>query len=310
MHITDILSPGGRGTELSRTVARLREQEMAFRITHDDLAGLDQIARVSSRIGDASRWTELAVYHRPGENRPYLAVTEGHSVVPGEKLRFQYAAMGTLDRAMNWFEGSVLRDELAAAIDRIEKERVAKEHDVIRRMTKGLQKIKQNDELLFSTVSVSGGLIPPGPTAIDNLPPPALYSSPARAVLDAIGQANPDDFKKAIANLSPLAESYRLGSPAGIWGDGSPRYAKSGTIATIELTTFTAALAWLYPGDDLSERARALAFERDFGMPERTVRNTLAIEAGRVDGKVGPWVQPMLVALRFMDRKAWEASRV
>lgn len=303
MHITDIQSPGGRGTELSRTVARLREQEMAFRITHDDLAKLDQIARVSSRIGDASRWTELAVYHRPGENRPYLAVTEGHSVLPGEKLRFQYAAMGTLDRAMNWFEGSALRDELAAMIDRREEDRLAKQAATLDKISAGLRK--------FKTESTPGTDTPP------DIRWKLSLQGEIRDATDSVvfdyfthtADAAQAGRKVAIIDHGgelPLAKfdpSASLGSATVEWSDGRPRY------APIELTTLTAALTWLYPGDDLSERARALAFEHDFGMPERTVRNTLAIEAGRVEGKVGPWVQPMLVALRFMDRKAWEASR-
>lgn len=253
MHSTTILSSDGLGTELSRTVARLREQEMGFRVTHDDLAGLDQIARVSSRFGDASRWTELAVYYRPGENRPFVAVSEGHSVVPGEKLRFQYAAMGTLDRAMNWFEPSLLRDELAALMDRIELEWAS------------LQDMKDKDM----------GLVDYVPPCDRTLSPPGAYMPAVRPERLSVPSPSKDVVKGPVSAFAGLNE----------------------------------ALTWLYPGDDLSERARALAFERDFGMPERTIRNTLAIEAGRVEGKVGPWVQPMLIALRFMDRNAWEASR-
>lgn len=235
----------GRGAELSRTVARLREQDMAgFRITADDFDLMKEVARVSSYRDGALRWTELAVYYRPGQNRPFVVVSEGHSRVAGEKLRRQYAAMGTLDRAMNWFEGSELRDELAAAVDR---------------WTDGATEWQEKIDAMVSS----------SPTEIHPRP-------------DSILGGN---AKAARARRGWSA----LPSP--------------------DLPSFTAALAWLYPGDDLSERARALAFERDFGMPERTVRNTLAIEAGRVEGKVGPWVQPLLVALRWFDRVAWEKSR-
>lgn len=239
MHMTSIAPPSDRGAQLSRQVARLREKDMAgFRITPDDLADMEGIARVSSWTPESLRWTELAIYHRPGENRPFVAVTEGHSRLPGEKLRFQYAAMGTLDRAMNWFDGSALRDELADKADAWQ-------------------------------------------AGIDQ----------SVAAFRA-GKVSIADEQAVLSGQRSLVEHEQR--------DPAPRAA---------FTSFTDALNWLYPRDDLSERALALAFERDFGMPERTVRNTLAIEAGRVEGKVGPWVPPMLVALRFMDRKAWEASR-
>ena len=240
MHMTSIAPPSDRGAQLSRQVARLRENDMAgFRITPDDLADMEQIARVSSWTPESLRWTELGVYHRTGENRPFVVVSEGHSIIPNEKLRFQYAAMGTLDRAMSWFDGSTLREELA---DKVADWQVRMDRSVA----------------AFRAGKVS--------------------IADQQAVLS--GQRSLDEHEQR---------------------DPTPRAA---------FTSFTDALTWLYPRDDLSERALALAFERDFGMPERTVRNTLAIEAGRVVGKVGPWVQPMLVALRFMDRKAWEASRV
>ena len=200
--------------EFVRTVQRLKDKHMGnFHLTDADFATMTQIARVTSRESGAARWTELAIYHRPGANRPFVAVTEGHSVVAGETLRRQYAAMGTLDRAMNWFDGSALRDRLAAAVDAWQRRAGT------------------------------------GPTRVGSAP----AARPAFA-------------------------------------------------------TLTEALAWLYPGD-LSERNRALALERDFGMPERTTRATLAIEAGRANGNVGAWVPMLLAALRYFDREAWEAGR-
>jgi hypothetical protein len=216
-----------RADELSRTVQRARDnREMQkFVVTAADLPSMTEIARVSSRepvLGKQSRWTELAIYYRAGWTRPYIAVTEGKSIIPGEKQRFQYAAMGTLERAVNWFEGSRLRDELAAAI--------------------------------------------PADWA-----PPAQSPGAAERLISA-GLGTPEERAAAVG--------YR----------GDP--------------TLTAALAWLY-GDAHSDRAHALAFERDFGVPERTTRNTLSIEAGRTEGKVGPWLQPFLAALRYFDWQKW-----
>lgn len=226
MTFQDIVAPrASRADELAQTVHRKREAMQKFVITPDDLESMEQIARVSSRepvLGKQSRWTELAIYYRAGWTRPYIAVTEGKSILPGEKQRFQYAAMGTLERAVNWFEGSRLRDELAADI----------------------------------------------PT---DWAPPAQSPGPAERFISA-GLGTPEERAAAVG--------YR----------GAP--------------TLTAALAWLY-GDAHSDRAHALAFERDFGVPERTTRNTLSIEAGRTEGKVGPWLQPFLAALRYFDWQKW-----
>ncbi len=156
-----------RGADLSRLVARLREQDMAgFRITDDDFDFMEEIARVSSHRAGATRWTELAVYHRPGENRPFVAVSEGVSIVPGEKLRRQHAAMGTLDRAMNWFEGSELRDQLADAVDRWVEQHKARQDRTLDRLQLGLAKIKaarDKDVLPMLPPGPGAGIGDPGP---------------------------------------------------------------------------------------------------------------------------------------------------
>lgn len=191
------LSPPRPGAAIA-----LKENEMRHAITDDDLSGMKEIARVSSRAPGEPRWTELAVFHHAGANRPWVAVAEGHSMVPGERLKRTTMAAGTLDRALSWFSAGEMADSLIHIV------------------------------------------------------------------------------RLAVA-------------------EQQPRQA---------FETLTAALAWLYPGD-LSDRARALAFERDFGMPERTTRNAMAIEAGRTEGQLGPWVSVVLAALRYFDREAWEAGR-
>jgi hypothetical protein len=76
----------------------------------------------------------------------------------------------------------------------------------------------------------------------------------------------------------------------------------------------TDVLPWLYEGawdgavQTPTERWYGLAFERDFGVSERTVRNTLAIEAGRAGGKIGPWVAPFIAAMRYFDRNHWRCT--
>lgn len=229
MDIFDIAGNGAYRTgALGTALARIRErnQDMnKFAITRADLADMREIARVSSRNahhgsanvgGQPPRWTELAIYHRSGHARPYIAVAEGKSSVPGESDRFQHMAAGTLERALNWFEGSTLRDELARAI--------------------------------------------------------------------------PDDWAASPADMRAPVSRH----------DDAPFY--RGPDRLTEL------LAWLYPTEQ-TDRALALAFEQDFGMGERTVRNILAIEAGRVDGTIGPWLKPLLAAMRYFDKRTWDSRK-
>lgn len=65
------------------------------------------------------------------------------------------------------------------------------------------------------------------------------------------------------------------------------------------------ALAWLYP----EIAAPSKLVERDFGMPSRTVRHAMSIEAGETAGNQGAWVQLFIASLRYFDRELWQACR-
>lgn len=234
------MGPGaaGNGT-LARHIARAKERDMNFVITPEDLTGMEQIARVSSRGpalgaadfgGHPQRWTELAIYYRKGMNRPFVPVVEGRSSIRGEKMRFQYAAMGTLERAVNWFQGSHLRDELLAAIPE------------------------------------------------DWQPQPA-----GGELAQDLGEAGP-----ALARADEPHD------------DEPPFYRGPDRLTEV--------LRWLYPHAS-SDLALATAFEKDFGVPARSARNTLAIEDGRAIGNVGPWLPPFIAAMRFFDKRTWEKRR-
>jgi hypothetical protein len=254
-----------RGT-LERHISRARENSRMrkYVVTPDDLASMEEIARVSSRepvLGKQSRWTELAIYYRPDWARPFVAVTEGKSAIPGEKQRFQYAAMGTLERAVGWFQGSELRDELAASIPDL--------------WTSGALPSRPG-KTIFDEQAAGEGL---GPIPV--------Y---------ATSLADPLPLKRGEDGTLTL-------NTDNVWSAGNEASGYEGQPALTDV------LAWLYGKDFGSDRALALAFEKDFGVPERTTRNTLAIEAGRAVGKVGPWLQPFLAALRFFDRRRWQAGR-
>lgn len=64
---------------------------------------------------------------------------------------------------------------------------------------------------------------------------------------------------------------------------------------------FGQAIAWLYEGKDLSASAMAKAFERDFGVPWRTVYNAMK-------GQGTGWMTGIVRALRYFDRGAWRAK--
>jgi hypothetical protein len=66
------------------------------------------------------------------------------------------------------------------------------------------------------------------------------------------------------------------------------------------------ALSWLYP-DIKTETALAAAYEVDWGVPMRTVRNALREE--RETGKLTPWVKAFIGALMHFDREAFHAAR-
>ncbi|MBA3864603.1 MAG: hypothetical protein C0517_11750 [Erythrobacter sp.] len=223
----DHIKTARRHPDYDAAITDLKETDLEYSLTIDDLDKMRLIARVSSQAPGTARWTELALYVDPHfaaktRKRPFIAVAEGHSIIPGERLKRQFVASGSLTKALAWFDDSELANDLQRAV--------------------GIE---------IGDIAASGAVV-----------------------------------------LARLSADEAVTAPI-----DQPRPA---------LTSLTAALAWLYPGEGLSDRARALAFERDFGLNERTVRNIMAIEGGRVDGKVGPWVAPMLAALRWFDRQAWD----
>lgn len=95
-------------------------------------SGAACIASVSSRPDDPAAWddtrayTQLSVWWEEDEARPFIAVVEGllgPAAAPHMVERFKAVTKGTLDAALNWFEPSNLRDELAEAIPDYAEER-------------------------------------------------------------------------------------------------------------------------------------------------------------------------------------------
>jgi hypothetical protein len=76
------------------------------------------LSHAAARIGFAStqeqgggkpRWTELAIFHDPAPKqhmRPFVVMQRGCSTMPGERLREEVHAFGTLDRACGWFDAT------------------------------------------------------------------------------------------------------------------------------------------------------------------------------------------------------------
>lgn len=83
-----------------------------------DTSGLERIAFVSSNESDERlRWTELAVYLRPGERRPFLAESIGKSVVPNEQ-EFRRQRVGkTPAEAMVLFDNSRIADAVMQQVE-------------------------------------------------------------------------------------------------------------------------------------------------------------------------------------------------
>jgi hypothetical protein len=191
-------------------------------VTPRDLEGMERLGLVSSFRGGKERYTRLSIYCRTGYNRPIVAVVEGMEVMAGwdpspinsRRFAFKHVCVGTIDRALRWFDDSELTETLRAQVD-------------------GWQ---------------------PKP-----LPPQAAPN------LRLLGYTGPD----------------RL----------------------------TDAVAWLYRLTDESDAAIGKLLERDFGIGERTVRNTLKLER---KGGAAPsvWLAPFLAALRYFDRHAWSAETI
>jgi hypothetical protein len=84
-------------------------------------SGATVVAQVSSLVRDVDRWTELSIWWRDDTERPFVGVVEGRVCdrirdSAGEQDRFRAIAYGTAQKALDAFEPSRLRDELASRI--------------------------------------------------------------------------------------------------------------------------------------------------------------------------------------------------
>ena len=86
-----------------------------FHINETHLAQLKPIGFVSSRQPGKDSWTEIAVYHRQGYNRPFVAVSKG--VSERGSFGFKFCCTGTLERAVAWFKHSELTDSLRHQVE-------------------------------------------------------------------------------------------------------------------------------------------------------------------------------------------------
>lgn len=258
-----------------------------FHITPADLEQMTQVARVSSYQPDKLTWTELAVYFRDRHDRPWVGIVEGRTDALDMSNRFQGMAGGTLERVMNWFEASNLRDRLAEEVSDVIGDRDPV--DVGRRLA---QEREQANRQAF----------------LENLPPldngdrhHAAEVERRGGRIDAVqfgGDSLRGDFL--------LSTAPPVGDPARI-DRGVRSIAMSLRVVGITTDSFGEALRWLYP-DAATDSARTTCLERDFGMPARTARRALAVEDGGVIGEPGAWVNMFLIALRFFDRELWVAG--
>jgi hypothetical protein len=78
-----------------------------------DVSRLECIAHASSWSRDNQiRWTELAIYYRPGERRPFVAQSIGRTKVRGE-VDFTRQRVGkSIEEACRLFDNSRLHDEI------------------------------------------------------------------------------------------------------------------------------------------------------------------------------------------------------
>lgn len=83
---------------------------------------LDRIAFATSKPPSApvaalqQRWTELAVYYRPGERRPFVAETLGETLVSGEQTFRRQRVGKTWDEVARLFDNSRLTDEVTKQV--------------------------------------------------------------------------------------------------------------------------------------------------------------------------------------------------
>jgi hypothetical protein len=79
--------------------------------TDIDVSGAEIVAFSSSDRPDTRHWTELAVFFRPSaDGRLFVARSEGCSRVEGQTTRRRAVYVGTLDRALEFFDDSELAD--------------------------------------------------------------------------------------------------------------------------------------------------------------------------------------------------------
>lgn len=76
--------------------------------------GLPLIAFATSfdLIDNNQRWTELSLFHRPGERRPFLADSRGCSKVEGEREYKRQRVAKSIEEACRLFDNSRLHDEI------------------------------------------------------------------------------------------------------------------------------------------------------------------------------------------------------
>lgn len=249
-------------------------------IVREDLDRMAEVARVSSQTETAVVWTELALYWREHATRPWVAVVEGKTNAPDRVDRFKAMAAGTVDRACNWFEGSSLTERLLSEVEMdltLDGEPSAAIKETARQRA-------QYGEALDNYAAAARNVHADG---VPLMAPGEEIEMVRVAVNDAIKDGVIEGATKAKARILDTFMQIRS---VGITTD-----------------SIREAVTWLYPEDGLADAALARLVERDFAVPERTVRNALAAER---DGKpvAGVWVAPFLVALRYFDRELWQAG--
>jgi hypothetical protein len=256
-----------------------------FHVAAEDLASMVEIARVSSYAADKKAWTELALYYRDDPARPWVPVVEGRTDALDMSNRFSATMMGTVERAMNWFEGSNLRDRLSEKVQAAFGD--CNPHDWARDrlQVQGWQReAAARDPHHADGIGRHGGRIPlmePGETIA------------ARAIGDTV-------YLDTIKGLNVEGIQIPVFPP--------PMPLPKLRVVGITTDSLYEVLRWLYP-DSASDSARSTLLERDFGMPARTTRRALAVECGDAAGELGAWVNMFIVTMRFFDRELWIAGQ-
>lgn len=78
-----------------------------------DVAKLEQIAEASSfGVDNQIRWTQLGLYYRPGNRRPFVAESLGKTKVRGETEFRRQRAGKSIEEVCRLFDNSRLHDEI------------------------------------------------------------------------------------------------------------------------------------------------------------------------------------------------------